>query len=608
MLLPGFFRYAGRLGYKRRWFLTILFLQLLAVVFEGIGVGIILPILEFVKSGGDMADLATESRIWRILADLTAYVGISVNLPMLLFVSFATVVLRQCFVFLREVYVSWVTNEMQRQIRGKGFENFLSADLNYHDRINTGGFVNEMTTELVSGLGLISNGTNFIGTLLLMAVYVGIVFMLSPELTLVALSVLLGVSLLLVRYMSRIRELGRLVTSANQQMSVFLLERLKAVRLVRLSGVAQAEEDAFNDYTLEQRNRNYQRTRMVAFLTGLVEPIIMAIALVFLYYAVNVLQLELEIIVLFFFILIRLIPLTKSAIQQRQAYLAVMASVDVILRRFDELEANRDPAGGAHQLVHLNKAIEFKNVSFSYPESAQNSQQGAALRNISLTIPAGKVTALVGPSGAGKSTLVELLPRLRTPQLGEILYDGISQHSFSTKSLRQAVAVAPQLAQIFDVTVNEHIRYGKPDASRDEVVNAAKLAHAHDFIESLPEGYDTRLNSEGTRISGGERQRVDLARTLIRRAPIIVLDEPTANLDAVSEARFRSALDKIRSSTEITVVIIAHRLSTVKGADQIIVLNNGEVVETGSHQELLAHNDWYGRAFMNQLNEDSTFL
>ena len=283
-----------------------------------------------------------------------------------------------------------------------------------------------------------------------------------------------------------------------------------------------------------------------------------------------------------------------------------MASVDVILRRFDELESNSDPAGGSQKLIQLNKAIEFKNVSFSYPQSEQSSQPGAALRNISLTIPAGKVTALVGPSGAGKSTLVELLPRLRTPQSGEILYDGINQHSFSTKSLRQAVAVAPQLPQIFDVTVKEHIRYGKPDASQDEVVAAAKLAHAHDFIESLPEGYDTRLNSEGTRISGGERQRVDLARTLIRQAPVIVLDEPTANLDAVSEARFRSALDKIRSSTEITVVIIGHRLSTVKDADQIVVLNDGEIVETGSHQELLEHNDWYGRAFATQHNEGDT--
>ncbi len=603
MLLPGFLDYARRLGYKRRWFVMILFLQLFAVVFEGIGVGIILPLLEFVKSEGDLASLTADSRVWQFLADATEFIGISISLLMLLIVSFIIVVLRQVFVYLREVFSSWVRNEMERQIRDRGFKQFLSADMEYHDRVDSGGFVNEMTTELMSSLGLISNGTNFIGTLLLTTVYVGIVLALSLELTLVALSVLLGVSLLLIRYMSRIRELGRLVTSANQQMSGFLLERLKATRLVRLSGVAQAEEDAFNDFTREQRDRNYQRTRMIAFLTGLVEPIIMAIGLVFLYYAVNVLKLDLEIIVLFFFILIRLIPLTKSAIQQRQAYLAVLASADVILRRFDELETNRDPSGETNQLTRLDKAIEFKNVSFSYSEANQSAVQGAALRNISFVIPAGKVTALVGPSGAGKSTLVELLPRLRTPQSGEILYDGVDQLSFSTKSLRQAVAVAPQLPQVFNVTVNEHIRYGKPGASQDEVIAAAELAHAHEFIENLPEGYNTRLNSEGTRLSGGERQRLDLARTLIRQAPIVVLDEPTANLDALSEARFRSALEKIRNSTEMTVVIIGHRLSTVKDADQIVVLRDGEISESGSHQELLEQDDWYGRAFLSQNNE-----
>ena len=600
MLLPGFLKYSRRLGYKRRWFLTVLFLQLFAVVFEGIGIGIILPILEFVRSDGDLVSLAVNSKVWRYLLDATEFIGISVSLLFLLIVSFATIVLRQIFVFLREVTVSWIANEMQRQIRDQGFKKFLSVDLEYHDRMDTGGFVNEMTTELVAGLGLISNGSNFIGTLLLTAVYVVIVFLLSPELTLVALSVLAIVSILLIRFMARIRDLGRLVTSANQQMSEFLLDRLKAVRLVRLSGVARAEEVSFNNYTREQRDRNYQRARLVAFLTGMVEPIIMGISLVFLYYAVSVLKLDLEIIVLFFFILIRLVPLTKSAIQQRQAYLSVMASVDVILKRFDELETYSDPEGGDKELTHLDKAIEFKNVSFSYPQDNQEREQGAALRNIFLTIPAGKMTALVGPSGAGKSTLVELLPRLRTPQSGEILYDGIDQRSLSTKSLRHAVSVAPQLPQIFNVTVNEHIRYGKPNASREEITAAAKLAHAHDFIESLPEGYDTLLNPEGTRLSGGERQRLDLARTLVRNAPIIVLDEPTANLDAVSEARFRSALKTIRDTTEITVVIIGHRLSTVQNADQIVVLQNGEVDEIGSHQDLLTHNDWYGRAFLNQ--------
>ena len=210
------------------------------------------------------------------------------------------------------------------------------------------------------------------------------------------------------------------------------------------------------------------------------------------------------------------------------------------------------------------------------------------------------MTALVGPSGAGKSTLIDLLPRLREYQSGEILFDGVPQREFDSASLRRAISFAPQTPQIFNVTIAEHIRYGWPEASMDDVRIAARLAQAADFIEALPDGYKTMLGEGGGHFSGGQRQRIDLARAVVRRAPILVLDEPTANLDADAEGMFREALEKLRRETEITIIIIGHRLSTVMSADQIAVLESGRVTETGSHAELIASGGWYARAYMRQ--------
>ena len=233
---------------------------------------------------------------------------------------------------------------------------------------------------------------------------------------------------------------------------------------------------------------------------------------------------------------------------------------------------------------------------------AKRAQQAGrlALDRLSLFIPAQRMTALVGPSGAGKSTLIDLLPRLRAVQSGKILFDGVPQDEFDSASLRRAISFAPQMPQIFNVTIAEHIRYGWPEASMDDVRAAARLAQAADFIEALPDGYQTMLGEGGGHFSGGQRQRIDLARAVVRRAPILILDEPTSNLDADAEAAFREALEKVRRETEITILIIGHRLSTVMSANQIAVLEAGRVTETGSHAELLAAGGWYARAFARQ--------
>jgi ABC-type multidrug transport system fused ATPase/permease subunit len=239
--------------------------------------------------------------------------------------------------------------------------------------------------------------------------------------------------------------------------------------------------------------------------------------------------------------------------------------------------------------------VAINNVSYCYPLAKDN-----ALKNITIKFEVNKMTAVVGPSGSGKSTLIDLLPRLRLPSKGVIEIDGLNIEKIRLKSLRKFISYAPQSPQIFDGTVKNHILYGKMDATNQEIQEAARLAGAIDFINQLSQGFDTVLGEDAIKLSGGQRQRLDLARALVRKAPILILDEPTSNLDAESEDMFKQVIYGIRKETNTTIIIVAHRLASVSNADNIVVLNKGIVEACGVHSDLLNQNGWYSKAWKMQ--------
>lgn len=222
--------------------------------------------------------------------------------------------------------------------------------------------------------------------------------------------------------------------------------------------------------------------------------------------------------------------------------------------------------------------IEFKDVSFRYPDSE------LVLNGVCFTAQAGKTTAIVGPSGAGKSTIISLVPRFYDPESGSVLIDGVDIEDVTKSSLRKNLAYVSQQPWLFEGTIRDNIRYGLPEASDEDIEEAAKLAYAHEFILEQPQGYDTPVGENGITLSGGQRQRLSIARALVRNAPILILDEATSSLDNESEAAVQKALDKAMNGR--TVLVIAHRLSTIAKADKIVVMETGKVVEEGSHSEL----------------------
>lgn len=248
-----------------------------------------------------------------------------------------------------------------------------------------------------------------------------------------------------------------------------------------------------------------------------------------------------------------------------------------------------DPSTPAQMPDNKENIIEFKQLKFNYPSRPDVS----ALNNINLTIPTGKVIAIVGPSGAGKTTLFELLQRFYDPQQGSILFNNADITQLKLSDLRKTMGTVPQSPILFSSNVWHNIRYGKPEATEAEVINAAKRAHAHEFIEQLPEGYDSFLGEQGVRLSGGQKQRIALARAILKDPAVLLLDEATSALDAESEHLVQAALQELMINR--TTLIIAHRLSTVMHADLIVVMKDGEVIDTGTHKSLLTSSALYQR-------------
>ena len=592
--------FANDIGLPRARVAVLLLFHLVGTLFESFGLGMLLPVFDLIQKGGDASALAAQSSLWRVIVGVYGAFGLDASLLALLITSFLAILARQAMFYVRMLYTARASLAIGRTIRTRVFGGILGARLAVLEGDRRGHILNDITTEADRttqyAISVIALG----GHLVLGLVYFVMMLLLSPSMTGAAVAVLAVAALPAVRLTRHSATVSRDIVDANRALIDFFAQRLSAIRFVRLSGAETAERAELDRRVTRQNKRVYQSNVLLARTKVVIEPIVVAAAFVFLFVGYSVFGVGLEELGLFLLILLRLVPVMREVMILRSGMALTRHSLVTLQRRFSALDQSPEDAGGTRALGVLRQGIRFEHVSFSYGTTA-----APALNDVSVTLPARRLTALVGPSGSGKSTLIDLLPRLREPTGGVVLFDGIPASEFSLQSLRAGIAYAPQSPQLFDTTVIEHIRYGRPDASVADIEQAARHAGAHDFIAALPMGYETRLGESGGLLSGGQRQRVDLARALVKNASVLILDEPTSQLDAESEEIFKASIRRLRDAGQHTIVMVAHRLSTAAIADQIVVLIRGCVVDVGSHRELLVRGGWYAEA--NRLQQNDNF-
>jgi len=374
-----------------------------------------------------------------------------------------------------------------------------------------------------------------------------------------------------------------------------MLQMFSGIRVVKAFGL---EENKIREYSYRNEDfarqsmatevtKSFTRVRMELFVNGA----ILIVLLVGLFMVGTKSMINGAAIVIMLGSLVQIYKPMKTA---TRAFMQMSDSLAGTARVFEymDLRPELKDKRGAIDAIDIVGTVRFEDVSFSYDGN------GRVLEHISLEVPAGQVAALVGPSGAGKSTLVNMVPRFHDPNEGSITVDGTDIREFRRESLLKNIAIVTQDPFLFNASIRENIAYGKANATHDEIVAAARAANIDEFIDTLPEGYDTVVGEGGGKLSGGQKQRLTIARAIVRDARILILDEATSNLDTESEKAVQGALERLMQGR--TTLVIAHRLSTVRHADKICVMQDGRIVEVGDHEQLMASESLYRRLYQLQ--------
>ncbi|WP_424016470.1 ABC transporter ATP-binding protein [Halorientalis pallida] len=568
---------------------AIVGLSFLTALLEGIGVGFLLPIIEFTQS----SSAPTEADgLLGAFVDVYAFVGVPFTLETLI----AGVALVMTLRFTASFFTGWLRAMLntgyQRELRRQLFDALSNAPIDYIDEVGTDDLLNSLVTEATRAGTAVTVVVRIVDSVLRGVVYLVLAAVLSPLLTLVAL-VGLGASTLFVRYvLEPAYTVGDDVAEVNSRLQTISQTALQGARDARLYNMrdrlVDQMHDALDDYfafgvRLERNqaamsNLNQFTNAMVVF--GLV------------YVGFSYTALSTGEIGVFLFAVFRLSPTITQVNDMLYSLDGMLPHLVRVRQRIEDLEATAAPASSGDQPVDRVDRVTFEDVSFAYDEDEP------VLRDISFSVERGEHIAFVGQSGAGKSTIVSLLGRLQDPDAGRIYADGTPIDELDANQWRERLAVVRQDPFIFDQTLRENVTVGNRNATATEVERACEIAQVTEFLDELPEGYDTLVGEDGVRLSGGQKQRVAIARALLKDADVLVLDEATSDLDSNIEQDVHTGIGG--TDDEYATISIAHRLSTVSEADRIYTLVDGRVTEVGTHQELIDSGGLYADLYASQ--------
>jgi len=530
---------------------------------------------------------------------LSQYINENGKLETLFLISMLVIVMfffKNLFRYLAMYFMAPIRNGIVRDLRNKMHDRVLELPLSYFSNERKGDLISRMTHDVQEVEWSIMQSLEVIfRDPLTIILFLTTMVLMSPELS-IFVFVLLPVAGLLIGQLGK--SLRRTSAKGQAQMGLLLStieETLGGLRIIKGFTAEVFSQKKFGKINEEYRRLMTRLYRKRDLSSPLSEFLGATVLVVVMYFGGKLVlgeaaSLEPSVFIAFIAIFSQLIPPAKSfteAYTNVQKGLASAERINVIL---DADITIRDKELST-SIADFNHAIEYRNVSFAYHQGGQ----GWVLNNINLKIEKGKTIALVGQSGSGKTTLADLLPRFYDLEHGEILVDGENIKDYKLEDLRGLFGIVTQESILFNDTVYNNIAFGMPDAKEEDVINAATIAHAHEFIVQMDKGYQTNIGDRGGKMSGGQRQRISIARAILKNPPILILDEATSALDTESERLVQDALTNLMKNR--TTLVIAHRLSTIHHADEIIVMQQGEIVERGQHDTLLAKGGIYKRLY-----------
>jgi ATP-binding cassette, subfamily B, bacterial MsbA len=573
----------------RWWMLALLILLgLLTAISEGFSISLIIPLL---ASGTDGAQQNTNHWFARLFSRFSGDQRVMIIAAAFL----AGVVLKNALSYAYGLLSRWLNAAMVHRLRSSSLTQVLSLSQLYLDSQESGKLINTLGNETWRMALALSTLADMLIDLCMVLIFGVLILAISLKLALVCAVFFLFVSLVNMIVTRRVKRLGKEAVEANRVFSHRMVEVFNGLRVIRLFGREAFEQDRFDNASRSVRNTFFRVDRLSSLVPALSEVLAAIFFVSLLVIATMKNPAEFGATLVFLVILYRMQTRIKSLDHQRVALEGLAGSVEDVR---SVLDSTGKPflRSGDKRLTSLTPGIRFEDVSLSYDTATDH-----ALKDVTLSICAGETTALVGSSGAGKSSVASLICRLYDPTSGRVTVSDRDLRDLDLGWWRSRIAVVSQDVHLFSTSIAENIAYGRPGAGRDEVLEAAKRAQASQFIEALPQGYETNLGERGLRLSGGQRQRIALARALIRDPEILILDEATNALDLISEHLVQDALEAFAAGR--TVIIIAHRISTIENADQVIVLDAGRVLEYGKVQDLITAGGYFSKLYALQFKK-----
>ena len=583
-----------------KYAIPYIFVTILAIFFNTFLFTLLGPLLEtiFTSKSSAISLLSDKSTAWDPVGKFNAYVNYTITtygkeytLKIVCAVIVGCVFLANFFRYLSQRFMEDLRVHTLLNLRKAVFDNVMDLHIGYFSNEKKGDIISKVASDVQVVQGTVTNTLQVVFKEPLQLIfYVGVLLSISVKLTLFSLLVIPISGYIISKIVKRLKHQAMEAHESFAKMIGFLDEALGGIRIIKAFNATERIKNKFQDENIFYSNLNRKMARRQQLASPVSQTLgVLVVVFIVLYGGTMILRAQGDLTPSKFLVYIAMFSQVMQPIKAlTDSFSGIHSGIAAGVRVLELIDIKPEMVDkkDAIPLKGFNESIRFDHVHFNYGDRE-------ILTDLSFTVEKGQTVALVGPSGGGKSTIIDLIPRFHDPKSGNIFIDNLNLKDVTLNSIRAQMGTVNQESILFNDSIYNNIIFGKPSASREEVIMAAKIANAHDFIEDTIDGYNTNIGDRGGKLSGGQKQRICIARAVLANPPIMLLDEATSALDTESEKLVQDALNKLMENR--TSIIIAHRLSTIQHADKILVIENGKVAESGNHSSLMNNNGLYKR-------------